>query len=438
MSDNEDGLAKSRRRTLLYTYCSNFITNILTTTYFVGLMLEMGAEDGFINAVTVSITLCGFLQFLSPLLLEHLQRRKVFLISMRAAYHFCYVVLIGAIPFLPLSKNAMLSFFIVTVVIANVINALSVSGVSIWHIQNIPPHRQSDFFTIANVGSQVINAFMNFCAGRIVDTFAERQLSIGDISPKMLAFLILRVFALAVACVELCSLAGIKEHPYEKSPHGENSKKNFKMLLRPLTNAPFMKTVLIYIFYFFISALIGKYFQVYLLDVVQMSYTYISLSGILGLPIVMLLSPVWSYLLRRFSWTHVMPIALTGTAIGYFFNTLITSQTQFFHICCMVFYSSFSVAINIVFTFLPYVNMPKSERTVYISFFTLSGSVASLLGNLVGAWFMSISVDLEYTLFGLTITNYQTLNLIQTVLFLFLALYTLIAMREKNKAFGVQ
>ena len=83
LTDNSDGLAKSRCGALMYAYLSGFITRMVTMTYFVGLMLEMGADEKYISAVTVTITITGFLQFLSPILLEKLNRRKTFLMAMR-------------------------------------------------------------------------------------------------------------------------------------------------------------------------------------------------------------------------------------------------------------------------------------------------------------------------------------------------------------------
>ena len=432
--DNTDGLARSRRGALLYAYLASLITNMVTSTYFVGLMLEMGADERYIGAITVTITVCGFLQFLSPLLLENFARRKKLLIILRTLYHFFYIVVIGLIPLLPVQQNTMLMLFMVTVIVANVINAMSLSGLSVWHIQNISEDKRPNFFTLSNVGSQVINTVAGFCASRFIDVFSVKEINFHSISPLMLAFLLLRVVALIAAIGELSSLAVIKEHPYEQKAVEEKQEKGVKMLLTPLTNRLFMKTILIYVFYLFISSMIGKYFEIYLLDIVDMSYTYISLSGVIGLPIVLLLSPMWAFFMKRWSWSKVMPIALVGTATGYFFNTLITPNTQFFHILCSAFYSSFYVAIAIIFAFLPYVNMPETNRTAYISIFTISGSLAGLLGNLAGMLFMSVSEGLEYYLFGLKITNYQTLNLIQTILFLLLAVYTIFSTRtDKTK-----
>ena len=58
----------------------------------------------------------------------------------------------------------------------------------------------------------------------------------------------------------------------------------------------------------------------------------------------------------------------------------------------------------------------------------ISGSAASLLGNLAGIIFMSLAGGVEYYFLGLKITGYQTLNLIQTVLFVLLGIYSALAL----------
>lgn len=424
-----DGLAASRRYVLVYNYLSGIVGTLASGTYFVGLMLAMGAPESYIAAITAITTICSFAQFFSPLVLERMKKRKTFLITFRALYHLLNVLVIGILPLLPMERSVSLGIFMATAILANLFKFLSLSGISIWHMQNVPQEKHSDFFTRINVGHSVLNTAAGFVAGRLVDYFRNHSVTRFEIDPQMLAFLVIRAAALLLALTELYCLAGIKEHPYAQSGA---KRVDLRTLFVPLKNRPFLRVIMIYVIYSFIAGLIGNYFQVYLLEIVDMSYTMISLSGVLSLPLVLLLSPAWSYLLRKFSWRRVMPVALTGVALGYFFNTLITESTQIFHIVCCVIYASFYVAVGIIFAFLPYVNMPQTNRTSYISFFTISGSVAGLLGHLAGMLFMRLASGLEYTLFGLKITSYQSLNLLQTVGFLLLALYSVYAARKEK------
>ena len=68
--ENSDGLATSRRYKLSGEVLAGFITNLITGSYFTGLLLAIGASDTYISFVTMATSLCGILQLLSPLLLE--------------------------------------------------------------------------------------------------------------------------------------------------------------------------------------------------------------------------------------------------------------------------------------------------------------------------------------------------------------------------------
>lgn len=434
LKDGGDGLGKSRRRVLGYNYLSNVVASLMSGAYFTGLMLEMKASDSYISTVTLIITICGFAQFFSPLVIERMRQRKTFLILMRVFYHIFNTVMIGIVPLLPISTYARLFIFMIFVATSNLISALTASGISVWHIQSIPEEKRSDFFTVSHIGFQLLNTLTSFSAGRLVDTFSHSSVTLFSIGSPLIAFLIIRVIALVMGGAEIILLSGIKEHPYERA---DTSRIALKELFIPIKDRAFMRIILIYVLYFFSAGIIGRYFQTYLIDVVHMSYTYQSISGVIGLPIVLLLAPVWSALMRKISWSKVLPIALFGTSVGYFFNTLITESTQYFHILCCVFYSSFNSAVSIIFAFLPYTAMPQHNRTAYISFFTISGSIAGLFGNLFGMLFMSVVKGAKTHIFGLTITSYQLLNLTQTICFVLLAIYTAFAVKRSDKKVSV-
>ena len=162
-----------------------------------------------------------------------------------------------------------------------------------------------------------------------------------------------------------------------------------------------------------------------------MSYTYISLSGIIGLPFMLLFTPLWSSLIDRFSWKKILPFAMIGTAFAYFFNTWITANTQFFHIIVMIFYQTFASCITLIFAFLPYVSMPKSYQTAYLNLFTICGTLASFGGILFGDVFMKATEGLTLNIFGITLVNYQYLNLVQAIPMLLIGVASFAALKKK-------
>ena len=182
-------------------------------------------------------------------------------------------------------------------------------------------------------------------------------------------------------------------------------------------------TISIQIIWTFACALIGKYFEIYLLDIVDISYTNHSLSGIDSTPIILIMTPVWAQLLRKHKWYNMMAIAVAGYSLAYIGNMLVMSSTQWMYIVVLLLCYLFNPCINIMFSTLLYMNMPEINRTAYLSFYALCTTLASFIGNILGTVFMNATNGMDITLFGTPFTNYQNLNFIQFVFIIGIAVY---------------
>ena len=83
LSDNSDGRVTGRRGMLIGGYFTNLVSCLIMGNYFTGLLLSMNADDIYISYINMATTLCGFLQFVAPLMLERMKKRKTFLMIMR-------------------------------------------------------------------------------------------------------------------------------------------------------------------------------------------------------------------------------------------------------------------------------------------------------------------------------------------------------------------
>ena len=63
-----DEESKSRLCHLKYTYNSNIVANLVGGNFYTGLMLLLGADDGFIGLVSMFVTGANLLQFFSFLI----------------------------------------------------------------------------------------------------------------------------------------------------------------------------------------------------------------------------------------------------------------------------------------------------------------------------------------------------------------------------------
>ena len=431
--DNSDGDAKNRRYRLLYTWLATAITTIVTGSYLTGLMLEMGAEDHYISTVSALTALMGGAQLIAPMIFERLTVRKNLLITLRLVYHLLNVLVIGIIPILPINKPLMLTLFMAVIVLLNLINSISTPGISIWQMQCVPPVKQSNYFTVSNLGAQLISTASGLIAGGVVDSFKSGMFSTSGVSATMFGFLVLRAAALIFAIGEIFCMMKMDEREYGTDT--EPRLKSIGALLEPLRNKSFVKIMTIYIFYNFVSGIVGQYFSVYLLTIANVSYSFLSYSNLLSMPFVFIATPIWNRLTNKYSWSKILPMVIFGAGVAYVFNMFITAQTQYFHFIVMILFNIFYPSILIIYAYLPYVNMPKHNRTSYISLFTTSGLVFSFLGTLFGMLFMTLTEGIGINLFGWNMINYQYINLLQFVLFALLAVYAHFVCKdyEKNK-----
>lgn len=421
-SDNSDGRVTGRRGMLIGNFMTGFVSNLIMGNYFVGLLLAMGADDIYISYINMATTICGFVQFISPLLLERMPRRKNFLMIMRVIYHTLNIVVVGLIPIIRADQMFLFAAMLITIILVNSISALCSPGYSIWHMQSLPAEKRANYFTVSNLGGTIFNIIVTFTAARFVDTMELKNVSVGGISPTVTALLILRVIALAGAALELFAFSKIKEYPYESDANAKNNR-GLRLLFSPAANKMFMMTISIQIIWTFACALIGKYFDIYLLDIVDMSYTYLSLSGIVSTPVIIIMTPVWAQLLRRHKWYNMMAIAVAGYSLAYIGNMLVMSSTQWMYIVVLLLCYLFNPCINIMFSTLLYMNMPEINRTAYLSFYALCTTLASFIGNILGTVFMNATNGMDITLFGTSFTNYQYLNFVQFVFIIGIAVY---------------
>ena len=429
--DQDDGRAQGRRSILFYTYLTGMVTNLTAGTYFTGLMLAIGADEIFISYITIATTLCGFLQFFSPLLLERMERRKPFLVAMRLAYLFLDIVLLSLIVLLPMEKTLRLTLFLTVIILRNLASAISASGISVWQMQSIPPQKQTGYFTFSNIGSTVIGVVTAFLASSLVDTFEEQTLTVLGDSPTVTAILLLRLAALIIAIPETYFFARVKEYPYTKT---EVHRIGLSMLLQPLANRRFMMTVSIYFIWTFANCIIGEFFNVYLISIVHMSYTAISLAAVFSMPMVLLLTPVWSALIGRFGWYRMLPLSFAGYAFAFFCNVLITETTQYFYFVVMALVYIFNPCMNIVFAYLPYINMPDNNRTAYYSIYSLLTTFVTFAATYFGSRFMYFTQGHTLNLLGMKMTNYQYINLVQFAIVMLLGGYVLLVGKKLDAA----
>lgn len=399
-----DGMSKDRVRLLGYNYEANVVANLIGGTFYTGLLLLMNADDAFIGSMSMISSAANMLQMFAPLLLERFPRRKKLLIILRCVIMFFNVLFLGLIPLFPVGRQVRLTLVAGTILIVNVINAFTSPGLSVWTIQSVPQNVRGSFFTLITMTVGAVVALFNLAGSAVVDWFSARGM-------EYVGLLSLRLFCVALLIADTISFAKIKEYPYP----GTTGKYTLKdLILKPLSEKKYLRTVCITFLWNIAANIPGSYYTVYLLRDVQVNYSFIMLCSMLNVPIVLLLTPVWSKLGRKFdlSWFKMLYIAMSMYLMHYVLLAFVTAKTLWLYPVALILAYVTAIGINLSFTCIPYVNIPERNQTAFIGFYSTVANLAVFIGVFIGRMFVTHTETAAVDIGIMTLTGKQLLVLL--------------------------
>lgn len=394
-----DEQSRSRRFHLLYNYTANGVANLVGGNYLTGLLLYMGADDGFIGLIPIVTFGANILQLFSPLLLERFPSRKKLLMAARCIVHLLNIVFIGAIPFLPAPQQAKLALMFAGVLAVNAAGALTAPGLTIWHIQCLPSRVRTRYFPILTMTNGLVVTAITLAASGAMDAFRAAD-------NELMGFTTLRAAALLIAAADIYALSRIREYPYERA---EKRPTLFALLIEPFRHTKYLRIVAVGFLWNLIANIPGSYYTVYLLRDLGSSYSFITLVSLINVPVLLFLTPAFSRVLRRLSWLRTLNISLFLYLLHYFVLALVGPSTMFLYPVGMIVAYVMALGINMSFAGIPYINMPPKNQTVYIGFYSTMANLAAMAGAAIGRWFIAGTEEVSVRLFSLALGNKQLL-----------------------------
>jgi hypothetical protein len=119
-------------------------------------------------------------------------------------------------------------------------------------------------------------------------------------------------------------------------------------------------------------------------------------------------------------------------SFAYFFNACVTKDTSYLYILVSLFCGIVSPGVNIVFSNVPYLNMPRENQTNYLSFYSTAVSLSSMLGSTVSRWFITATEGKYIVFFGVEMQNKQYINLISWIIMLIISLLLFIISNKQD------
>ena len=160
--EDSDGGAVSRRGMLFGNYFASIASTLVSGIYFTGLLIAMNAGDAYIGYITVATTACGFIQMLSPVVLERMKKRKTFLLCLRAVYYLINIFVLVAVPVLPFSHGLNLGLFMAAVTLMNLVSSFASPGYFDLHMQCLPESEACAFFRNSSGHGSILSALATF------------------------------------------------------------------------------------------------------------------------------------------------------------------------------------------------------------------------------------------------------------------------------------
>lgn len=412
---------RSRRNIMLSSLVYNVIFNIINGTYLTGFCLAMGADANYVNIIVVIMSICNMFQLVSPLIFERLKQRKKLIILLRTAAHAIHLLVIPLIAMSGLAVETLLVVIGILFSTAQLINALISPGIQVWHIGCIPEEKRLGYFSLFSVINCIITYGSLFLAGIFADLLIQ-------LLGEHYALPTLRLVFLILAALDILFLTRIHEYP---NPSGV--KPSVRQMLRCIPDCPaYMKIIGIAALWNFVANIPSQYYVTYLLDDLNLSYTFINSINLFNIVAVILLTPLWKKLIQRRGLRGALFISIFFYAPHALGLSLVDTGTVFLYPLSSIYGIIFSVGFTLCFTLVPYIDLPNENRTVYMALYNTSCALAALLGVLVGRLMYTLFGSMApIVLFGSEIAPARLLVIVFS-LFLFLAAFLSRAMLKKQ------
>ena len=396
----KDDKAKGRTCMMISTALTSCITYLTVGIFYTGFLTANDINLVNVGIITFIPFIANLFTIFSPLVLEKLVRRKKALAFAKLAYYSLYILAVTVMPYFIEDTGLKLTVFIALIFVANVINSIFVSGYTAWQSNFLPPQVRADFFAY----SQTISAFVGGVVAILLAIAAD---SLKGSAYEITVIYAIRYFAYFLAVLDVIVLSLPKEYEYSKS-----AKIDIKNVFRfPFTNKKFLITMLFVLGWNFSYSITSGSLDYYLLNNVGVNYFTVYLVNLIYFVFLLVCSPAWKKVIKKFYWFDAYAIALILNGATYIIYSCVTNSALF--VVVRMLQHITGVGVNISFANMVYVNLPENDRSYYVSFNLLVTNLGSFLGLMFGTAFNAILGDNTLTIAGTELVNVQILLLIQ-------------------------
>ena len=407
--DNAKGRLISLGSSLLTALYNVFITGIFYT--------------GFLTIYDISITEMGIISFIpliascfsvfSSMILERIQRRKPILLASKIFFYALYILATTAMPNFVTDPHQRVIWFGAILFIAHAVYALFSPGFTPWFYNFYPAEDapRIRYISLNQMFSSIMSSVVLLASGFLTDAVAgspyQEQLIIG-----------LRYAAFLFVLIDVGMQACAREYPY---PVGEKLR-FYQVFTLPLRYRKFMACMILMFAWNYISFLNNSLWTYHLLNHMHFTYTLINSMSVEYTVILMLTTPMWRKVLRRYSWIKTFGIAnLIFVPTELLFFTM-TPERSYLYVLLGTWQNILAVGLNYSYANVLYMNLPEENSTAHIAFYSVGCNLFAFLGLMTGTWVSSLTGDTPVYMLGMDVYSVQFTCLMRMVLLLVVAI----------------
>ena len=429
---DDHGMSQSLRRSLywgIWSVTLGMMCTVVTTgaAWSAFQRTVLRANDfqlGLIAAIPVAANVSQL--FISYYVEKKRNRRFLFLFFGIIGRFFW--VPIGLMPFLFPQMNIDLRIWIVVVFVALIALGNSFVNIGFGSLMGdlVPMRIRGQYFGVRQKIYILSGVVCGLLIAKMIDVLG------------VVGYSLALVLAGVSAILDIASYFRV-DWPPMLAPESGDEKTPFGVMLREvLTNKPFIKVVAFYTCFYFAINVAAPFYNIFMLEDLQMSFTKISLyTQVASNLTTVFVVAYWGRLIDRYGIKPVLQLTLLFNAIGPLPYLLATKSAPVWVMVSSVISGTFFPAFELSQQNMYLKQSPQRHRSMYIAVFYASFNLLGVaLGNAVGGWLMQNPLMAlgahEYTFLGIRWTNSHYIFLLTSLLRVVVFLALLPRVREEG------
>ncbi|WP_097014048.1 MFS transporter [Anaerocolumna aminovalerica] len=407
----EEEYKRGQKKLILSGLTANMISLLTTGTFLVGYLSYLGASERYIAIIGAIPQLGCILQMFSPYIFEKLKHRKLLICICCFLFRFS----VGTIIFVPYVLHKKVSQLMVIMIIysfAYLAAGFVTPGLNNWNMSITPVRGRGRFLAIKDITSMFGVAAASLMIGRMLDYYKVNN-------KYLTGFTIIFLLALVISILDFMLLSGIGEPINIQQVHNSSL---FQMISRPLKDLHFRKVIFFLSIWYFAIHFSVSFISIYMVNSLELSYSFISVVGVLGNIFGMVSIYLWGSLADKTSWNFLLKTSGIIIAFCYMGWAFVTVNNALILVpVFQILLTGSNGAFNMAAVNIQYAYGPESGKTAYLGVTQSIAYVTGFFGGILGAAASQLLKNLRIEWKVVSIGNIQILFLI-TSLILFTAL----------------